>query len=527
MAPAAIEGPPVGHDSRLHLVWVVEFAESLAAGLPYPRWLPDVNRGLGNPTFVFYPPFVYYLAAPAYWLTGSAARALDGVAALATLASGAAAYHYLRPGLPRWAALLGAAALMALPFRLLDYYERAAIAEHVAFVWPPIALLATRRLARADGWRAAGPAAAGLAIGVAGLAFTHLPSLVVWGPLLAIAVAGHDRRPAALARGALALGLGLGLGALFLLPAYAERPLVQMEWLAWVARAEHHTLFAAGMPHESQMIAFNHHVSGLVCWTAALAGLAALGALWPGGGRPWGSRLPVRAATAVGTAAFLLMTPWSRPLWATLPVLPAIQFPWRLAILLTPVAALLLACAAARAASRDAPWPARAAGAAALLLAAVTVTVGARQVLARAYLDPAWAARIAADVAGAQDAAEYRPRSAPAAGFPQLPRAEVEPPEGRATVRHWGPERRVVEAETAAPARLRIGTFMYAGWTATLDGRALPLEAGLAGAIEADVPPGRHVVEVRFGATPVRRAGVAVSLFAVGCLGGWLVWRRL
>lgn len=527
MAPVALEGSPVGHDSRLHLVWVAEFAESLAAGVPYPRWLSDVNRGLGNPTFVFYPPLVYYVAAPAAWLTGSASRALDVVAALAFLASGAAAYRYLRPALPRGAALAGAAAFMALPYRLLDYYERAAIAEFVAFVWPPLALLAIRRLAQAATWREAGPAAAALAAATAGPALTHLPSLVLWGPILALAAACARPRPAAVARGWVALAAGLGAAALFLVPAYAERPLVQLEWLDWVAKAENHTLFAAGMPHKSQMIAFNHKVSRLVCWTGVLAAVAALAALWPGGGRPWregGARLPVGGATALGVVAFFLMTAWSRPLWTSLPILPSVQFPWRLAVVLTPVAALLVACAAARVTARGAPWPARGLGAAALLLLAVNLAIGVRQVVAQAHLDPARAARITADVDGAQDAGEYRPRTAPVAGFPRLPRADVLPPGGRATVRLWQPERRVVEVETPQAARLRVATFMYAGWTATLDGRPLPLAAGFAGTIEAEVPAGRHVVDLRFGATPLRRAGLVLSVISWVAILAWLVW---
>ena len=54
-----------------------------------------------------------------------------------------------------------------------------------------------------------------------------------------------------------------------------------------------------------------------------------------------------------------------------------------------------------------------------------------------------------------------------------------------------------------------------------LDGAPLPLEAGYAGTIEADVPPGRHVVEVRFGTTPARRVGGAVSAGALLLVAGW------
>lgn len=63
LVPIWLRGAPIGHDSQYHYLWAAQFAESLAAGIGYPRWLPDVNGGLGNPTFVFYSPLLYYVAA--------------------------------------------------------------------------------------------------------------------------------------------------------------------------------------------------------------------------------------------------------------------------------------------------------------------------------------------------------------------------------------------------------------------------------------------------------------------------------
>ncbi len=543
MAPIAWHGSPIGHDSHLHLVWAAQFADSLAAGVLYPRWLPDVNAGLGNPTFVFYPPLLYYLAAAGYWLTGSVPRGLDLAAGLLLFLSGLAAYRYLRAGLGRAASLVGTVALMALPYRLLDLYERAAVAEFAAFVWPPLGLLALRALARASTFHEAGPPAVGLAGATAGLALTHLPSLVLWGPLLALAALAPasaaptdglndretDGRGATILRAWVALALGLGAAAVYLLPAFAERPLVQLEWLDWVARAEAHTLFSTDMPHREAMAAFNHRVSVLACWTSALAAVAAVAALWPGDPRPWrqgrgGAGLPVAGTAALAAITFGMMTSWSAPLWTTLPILPSIQFPWRLLLVLTPATALLVACAAARVTAAGTPAPARALGAAALLLFGVILVVSAREIVAPASLDTPQASRIAGDTAGAQDAAEYRPRGAPAAGFPRLPRAESLAPGGRAEVLAWTPARRVVVVEGEAAGRLRVATFLYAGWRGAIDGRPLPLEAGEAGVIEAQVPAGRHVVELRFGVTPVRAAGTVVSAISLAALIGWMVW---
>jgi hypothetical protein len=232
----------------------------------------------------------------------------------------------------------------------------------------------------------------------------------------------------------------------------------------------------------------------------------------------------VAAASGVAVLAFALMTGWSAPLWAILPVLSSVQFPWRLLAVLTPAAALLAACAAARAAAAAAPLPARVLGGTAVVLLAANLFVAWRDVVARAHLDPAWAARLAGDPWAAQDAAEYRPGGAPATGFPRLPRAQSLVPGGWAVVRAWGPERRAVTVEAPADGRLRVATFRYAGWRATVDGRPARLETGPSGVIEVEVPAGRHVVEVVFGTTPHRRAGALLSATALLVLAGWAAW---
>ena len=44
------------HDGQVHEVWYSSFATQLWAGDLYPRWLQNLDGGLGGPTFYFYPP---------------------------------------------------------------------------------------------------------------------------------------------------------------------------------------------------------------------------------------------------------------------------------------------------------------------------------------------------------------------------------------------------------------------------------------------------------------------------------------
>ena len=48
-------------DFDQHLAWAFQVGQGLAAGDPYPRWMPLGNRGLGEPALLYYSP-AYSLA---------------------------------------------------------------------------------------------------------------------------------------------------------------------------------------------------------------------------------------------------------------------------------------------------------------------------------------------------------------------------------------------------------------------------------------------------------------------------------
>jgi len=66
--PILLRGPVfVGHDTREHLDFGRYFAEQFWQGDLDPRWLADMNNGLGSASFFVYPPFpswVYALLLP-------------------------------------------------------------------------------------------------------------------------------------------------------------------------------------------------------------------------------------------------------------------------------------------------------------------------------------------------------------------------------------------------------------------------------------------------------------------------------
>ena len=116
MSPALIRGELIGQSSYFNVGWADGFARQLAQGEIYPRWLPDMNNGLGSPAFYFYAPLPFYLTAPFIYLTGNASVSVVMGSTLMLGLSGAAGYLLFRRFAGRQESIIGALAYMAMPY---------------------------------------------------------------------------------------------------------------------------------------------------------------------------------------------------------------------------------------------------------------------------------------------------------------------------------------------------------------------------------------------------------------------------
>src|SRR5262244_1535460 len=137
---------PVTHDSWMHLNQMRAFYRGLEAGRFYPRWDDETHGGYGAPTLAFYPPGAYYVTSFFYFLTRDWSKVWIGFYWLASFASAAAIYHYARRTMSRAASLMAAAVYVFAPYRLINEYQRGAMAEFLSFVWTPLVLLFAERL---------------------------------------------------------------------------------------------------------------------------------------------------------------------------------------------------------------------------------------------------------------------------------------------------------------------------------------------------------------------------------------------
>ncbi len=549
-------GLPRDTDAELHVYRAAELGHTVRAGVFYPRWAPDLYYGYGYPIFNYYAPLTYYLANLFDLLPG--VDIVGGVKAVFVLGFLLASLGTYLLGCALFgpaAGVLAAASYTFAPYIVfIDPHARGDLAEHFALCLLPLAFYAFHRLVSGVGGRGA---LLGSVLTLAALVFSHnLLGLVASGLLLAYWVwevvcraASHSRSRAGW--GGLPFILAAAIIAFFWLPALLERGVIKLDVVG-----PGHFDFRAHFLSLGELLAPSRVLDlgaaapryrsnlGLAQWLLALPALGALLRLAT-------RRLPDRAPPTplshphtptpphphtsllyfllAGLGLVFLMLPASTPIWEHVPWMAYLQFPWRL---LGPANLMLAVCAAGGAALLPASrWRSPV-----LAVTLVTILLLALPVLYPPMWAPDFGPTAPRDIIdwelhsralGTTSTGDFVPVEA--AMVPMYPegtlvesywrpgpvdrvnRATLPDGAGVEIVEH-GPLHDRFAVSTPTEFVLRLFTFYFPGWRATVDGQEVEIEvAGPEGFITLWVPEGEHEVLVRFGDTPPRTAGWVIS----------------
>lgn len=560
------------HDARHSVYFLFEFDRGIQDGSLFPRWQPDFAFGYGYPFFNIYGPLAFY-AGEALHLAGlPIVDAVKAVFALSITLSGLAMYGFVKqvlgaPGQRNAAGLVAAVAYMAMPYRLVDIYVRAGLAESAAYVWVPLVLWGTwatlhrPRLANV----------LGLALAYAALLFTHPLTVLLLTLILVFYVAflalarlkdevsprrwtresilplfghlGHILLPTAFA-----LVLGLGLSAVFGLPAMTENRFVRLDqWYGgrytWGGDfVEFFQLFSprwgmgASVPGPDDQVSFQLGAVPVVLGLVAVASLLIRR-------KDRAFRLIAFFAALVVVAAFLMLEA-SAPLWQTLPLVRVVQFPWRL-LTLTVFSMAFLCGAVARGEERrgglvDLP------ALVLVLLLLLSSLPYARAEMTEREVSLAGLMRFqqsADEMTGSTAWVREIPSWSPladlhVAGEPLTTRVDFESlyrQRGNAFARplEFKAHRELVEYQADRPVLLTFNVFYYPGWHAYLVDREtnavlheLPISLrGKLGLITVRLPEGTGRVLLRLENTPLRSLGTAMTFASLALIAGLVVGR--
>ncbi len=512
-------------DTLFYLSWSRQFADSLAAGFWYPRWMPDSHGGYGNPTFIFYPPLVIYLTAVSKLVTGDIVISVTLIKLLGLFLSGLFMYIFIKDVWGGRAGLVAAAVYIALPFRVFDLYFLGVYASKFAYVWFPLILYFTRKTVTEERM---GRGTAGLAASYALLCVTHLLSAYMFLPVTAafgLVAAGRGGLYRALSRLFAAGFLGISLSAFYIVPVVLERGLVHFEMLLndEIYHYYNNYLFFILRPVSPYNPQFYRFLAVTVVSSAALS-LSVYMLSRPSIKERRGP-FPLFFMALLGFTLFIMSSP-SGFLWAVVPGMGQLQFPTRWASVLV-FGAACIAGAGAGFMDKNRPGLKKVAISIWLpffiLSAAVALYYDAEIIrngccFTRADL---------AELPGTLDVEEYVPKGVSLkwlrAEATRYDIGKIVPLQAGNTVKlyinGWAPERREFIVEAAQETRLRIKTFYYPGWECTVGGRPAPLSAeDKSGAILLTVPKGRNNVILSFSDTAGRRlskffSGIAAGIF--------------
>jgi hypothetical protein len=523
-----------GHEQYAYVLRTIEWAAELRAGELYPRWCPDFYGGYGSPFFIFYAPVVYAISG---FLTATGLldpfSALKVVILLASLASGVGTYALIfGETRQRDAAMVGALAYLAAPYRLGDIFDRGDICEFACIAFLPVAIALYRAAAMEQRPLRARLLAVAAAATHAIVIMTHtilgLWSTIAIGFIVAataIGLASRGLRQRALLQIA-AVACGPGLAAIYLVPAVTYRTITRTAAMTvnfynplnhWMPVS---TLFAKSI----SLFLRNFLQMGPLIVTSAI--VVAIGLI-----------VNVRRGRfALGWMAlclgllFLTMAPGSG-FWAAhrIPLATFIQFPWRLLGPIGLFASVALGVGAAAAFERIVE-PARGAiavaGGAALLLAIAWPFVSTKEMAYEGI--PRDGKSIQRRMDSATDGDDYLPSIA---DRPNASRESVVAETAGATidlVSSDGSHHDILLRAQQNNATVRLALHGFPGWSVrTVSGPAQArLESDSKGLLVLEVPiPGNYQLKVWFGSSAASRIGLmltmlsAVALFLIALRG--------
>jgi hypothetical protein len=534
LLPILLFGIPDGADLPNHLRFVLPFYDSLQSGHFHPAWLAESNYGLGDLRFTVYPPGLYYLLSATRWLTGGWYSASISTLILLSIVGGLGAYFWacsvLNPKLAMWAGILYALA----PYRLNEVYQASLLSEYAACSILPFAFAFVERICR----KKSKYDVFGLAGAYGLLILTHLPLTVIGSLSLALyalvrvseyariqrAICGSvcTRRYALETLGRLSLGaiLGLAASSFFWTSMVAE--------LSWIKA--HVT---APNPYYDYHLNFLFSTVALTnrnTWYANLLAFAVIGSLLPGvffikrsiGNDKSGPK--VNSAFAVLLATFFMATPLSRPVWAIVPKLSEIQFPWRWLSVVSLMGSLLVAASVPK--WREQFEKLRPRDFAVGLAFALSLVFIATQIIWDCeYIGRVKFETLAQDVRGAVSFKDYLPVWAHEFSNVANVGERVESGSRQVTIKTWEPEHRSFHVNPGSETNLRVRTYFYPHWTARAEGRMLPISATSDGLLQITAPARGIDIDLTFERPAATRVFEMIAMVSWALIiGAFIFW---
>jgi hypothetical protein len=509
----------------------IEVSRGIHEGELYPRWFGDLGGGFGNPYFVFYAPFIYYVSAAFHFLGFGILSSLKLMIFLGVVLSGIGMFLLARTFWGNYGGLVSAVAFIYVPYRMVNIYIRGDFAEAFAMALFPFVLYFFYQLLDQKTWYDW----VGAVASYAALILTHNCSALIFSGFLVLFigfVSLRERKLCQLLRGLGGVAWAIALSAIFWLPALLEKKWVNI-----------HLIYSdPALDFRNNFIQLDKLLSPVWNLEGGIGGRDLSFQIgWPHLLLAFFSVVyilqlnPEKKLVKQNAQFFLLCVllalffthPSSQRVWETLPLVKYLQFPWRYLTVLATFVSLL--CGGLFVYFSAASKMNQKALLTVLLIVIVLATiqycrVKGHYVMNEEMLTPAFVRNDGGTVSACnkssmdtiEDYGEYMPRSVTRLPSKELA-GKVFSPSGKASVMNIKHFLSRYEFTVIAEdnAEVIVGSFYYPGWEARVQGKPLALFTDEEGLIHLRIPEGDHDVVVLFGDTWERKLGKAISVVGV------------
>ncbi len=546
------------HDARHSVYFLQMFDMSIRDGAWFPRWATDMVFGYGYPLWLILAPIPFYVGEVFHLIGMDFVSAVKMVDALAFYFSALGMYVFVKELFGKNAALLAAVAYAYIPYHLVDLYVRSAQAELVGFVFPPFVFWAFYRLAVTHHLRYVSFAA----LAYAGLLLSHIQTAVLFTPIIGLYLifltlttrrTTADERPRtadreqlavprghgltnyvhAAAKSALSreklrfafyvlcsLALAIGIAAIFLLPILVERRYLTDEPLTGgFFNFRKHFVNPSQLlsPFWGYGYAGENGTDQFSLQLGLIPILLSVACFFGWRNMSWTVRRHVLFFAFIVISIIPAMLAVSAPLWDLFSgVVAYLQFPWRLLSITTFALAVLTGAVMYVFAGDNKSLVSTLAVVLIFVVASYPYTEPQHTEATFNYptqMEFEQSGELLGDTIWMTGP---RPQDSPLVpqyqGGTSLEKAIALDAGASVKMLRHGGQSDDVQVDSSAGVRVMFYTRYFPGWTARIDDQLAGLEPhGEQGLILVKVPPGSHVVRLRFEDTLIRQIGALLS----------------
>ncbi len=520
-----------GASDDIHIAWLHQMDKIIRLGQIPPRFVPDLSYGFGYPLFNFVFPLPFYIAEIFHLLNFSLVDSIKALFFLSIPFSFLFMYLLLKQFSLKSLSFAGALLYAYTPYRAVDLYVRGAVGEILSFVFLPLVLLSIIKMKEEKNYKWVGIGG----VALASLVLSHNISSYMFLAFVLLFVALQlfflQKRLAFFVKSILMFFLGSLVSIYFWLPALVESRLMKYDTV--FNFADHFpTLkqlitpywgYGASVPGPGDGMSF---FIGTVNLLTIIAGIVCLLKYWKKYSK--NQKIILIWAYISILVSIFMMNYRSQFMWDNIPFLSYFQFPWRFLIMTTFLIPLLIVAFEKIGKSTLVST---------ILIFLTLITSGSffrpQDFLGRTdnYFLNRYIPLPQASEEYKQTQEEYlrlpkQTKKRPNQNYPLA----ISENEALINIRKLNDLDSVLEVVSENGTKIHYMKYFFPGWIAKIDGQLIDIAIGEPfGQIAVDIPPGAHVVEIKFKETIFRKTLDAISLGAFLVSLGLIfnLWQRL